>query len=338
MAEAPATRRRWFQFSWPTRRRLASLAVVGVVAIALVMAYLYFWLARPVGQGPAGPEVSPAMFSKPWSVQRVLLLGIGDSVTAGLGAHTPDHSYFQRLANNPQDEFPEMQGICLSTVFPHLETSNLAMSGSTSLDHLRAIEEKLEPQEPDVLGIVVMTTGGNDLIHSYGRLPPREGAMYGATLEQAGPWIANFEQRIGQMLDLLDERFPGGCHVFLADIYDPTDGVGDAPSVYLPHWPDGLAIHAAYNDVIRRAATDRDNVHLVPLHGEFLGHGSYCRQFWRSTFRAEDPYYWYYHNIEDPNDRGYDAIRRLFLNTMAGVADQWTHSSRKATHLESSKP
>ncbi len=29
-----------------------------------------------------------------------------------------------------------------------------------------------------------------------------------------------------------------------------------------------------------------------------------------------DPYYWFYDNVEDPNDRGYDAIRRAFLNTI----------------------
>ena len=140
--------------------------------------------------------------------------------------------------------------------------------------------------------------------------------MYGATLAEAEPWIANFEQRLGRMLDMLDERFPGGCAIFLADIYDPTDGVGDAPSVFLPPWPAGLAIHARYNEILHRAAAERENVYAVPMHAAFLGHGSHCRQFWRRTYRAEDPYYWYFENIEDPNDRGYDAIRRVFLNTI----------------------
>jgi hypothetical protein len=84
----------------------------------------------------------------------------------------------------------------------------------------------------------------------------------------------------------------------------------------LPHWPGGLAIHRAYNEIIHRAAFERANVHLVSLYREFLGHGSHCRQFWRSTYRRDDPYYWFYENIEDPNDRGYDAIRRIFLNAI----------------------
>jgi hypothetical protein len=187
---------------------------------------------------------------------------------------------------------------------------------------LANIERDLELQDPDTLGIVLLTTGGNDLIHWYGQRPPREGAMYGATIAQAAPWIDAFRVRLGKILDSIDQRFPGGCHVLLADIYDPTDGVGDAASARLPAWPDGLAIHAAYNRVIHEAAHARDNVHLVPLHQTFLGHGTHCRQFWRATYRRDDPTYWFYMNLEDPNDRGHDAIRRIFLIELAKLADQ----------------
>ena len=303
----------------PARSRLRWLLLVGVVLIASAVSYLAFFQWRPVGEGPAGPSVSQEPFQKTWTERPVMLLGIGDSVTAGLGAKSAEHSYFNRLVRNPPDEFEEMRGLCLSAVFPNLRTQNAAISGSNSIQHLEVLQVKVEPQAMETLGIVVMTTGGNDLIHSYGRSAPKEGAMYGATLPQARPWIDNFRDRMNKMLDLLDERFAGGCHIFLADIYDPTDGVGDAPSVFLPDWPDGLAIHAEYNKIIHACADERDNVYLVPLHATFLGHGSHCRQFWRRTYRADDPHYWYYDNIEDPNDRGYDAIRRIFLIEIARV-------------------
>jgi lysophospholipase L1-like esterase len=304
------------------RRRLAVLLMLGVAAIAAAVAYHYFWLDRSIGKGPAGPAVDRRAFENVWTERRVLLLGLGDSITAGLGARTNAHGCFYRLAKNPHDEFPNMQGLCLSAVLPNLEVKNLAISGTTSLTHVEVLEKSLSPQPPEVLGLVMMTTGGNDLIHYYGKRPPREGAMYGATLEQAQPWIDNFEQRLGRMIDLLDERFPGGCHVFLADIYDPTDGVGDAASVGLPEWPDGLAIHEAYNEAIRRCARRRHNVRMVPLREEFLGHGAHCRKLWRNTYRHEDPHFWYFDNIEDPNDRGHDAIRRVFLNAMAAAREQ----------------
>jgi lysophospholipase L1-like esterase len=300
----------------PASRRLMLLVLLGGSLVLGSVAYVQLFLARPVGSGPAGPVVVRSPFEKPWTERRVLLVGMGDSITAGLGARSLQQSYFQRLVVNPEDEYDDMRGLCLSVVLPQLESENFAISGTTSLQHASLVREKLETQPADVFGLIVLTTGGNDLIHNYGRTPPREGAMYGATLAQAESWIANFETRLGEMLDTIAKRFPGGCEIYLADIYDPTDGVGDAPSVYLPDWPDGLAIHARYNEAIHRCAATREHVHVVPLYDLFLGHGSHCRQFWRSTYDATDPHYWYYDNIEDPNDRGYDAIRRAFLNTI----------------------
>jgi hypothetical protein len=58
---------------------------------------------------------------------------------------------------------------------------------------------------------------------------------------------------------------------------------------------------------------------LVNIHDAFLGHGIHATQFWREHYQVRDPHWWYYGNVEDPNDRGYDAIRRLFLIEMARV-------------------
>jgi lysophospholipase L1-like esterase len=273
----------------------------------------------PVGEGPAGPSVDRTAFAQPWTERNVLLLGVGDSVTAGFGVRQ-NHSYFGRLVENPDDELPDVDGICLRAVLPNLTVKNLAVSGTTSLEHVEILRDRLDPPEPDTFGLVVMTTGGNDVIHNYGRTPPREGAMYGATLEQARPWIEAFEKRLHEMIDLIEQRFPGGCLIFLADIYDPSDGVGDAASAGLPEWPDCLAVVGAYNDVIRRVAKARPSVRLVPMHETFLGHGIHCAQPWREHYRPEDAHYWYATNLEDPNDRGYDAIRRVFLIEMAKAA------------------
>jgi len=301
------------------RRRLVRWLIIGALAIGAGWAYREFWFVRPVGEGPAGPAVARDPFAQPWTDRRVLLFGAGDSVTAGLGAKSPAHSYFNRLVRCPPDEWPDLQGLCLSAVLPNLDTLNIAVSGSNSLHHLEAVRDNLPRQPAETFGLVVLTTGGNDLIHWYGMRPPQEGAMYGATREQAQPWIDAFAERLDALLDLISARFPGGCEIFLADIYDPTDGVGDAPTVYMPAWPDAMAIHSQYNAVLHRAAQQRANVHLVPLHDTFLGHGIHCRQFWRRTYRRNDPTYWYFGNIEDPNDRGYDAIRRIFLNEIARV-------------------
>lgn len=297
------------------RRILLLLSLGGVLALA-AWAYVSFWLLRPMGSGPAGPPVPRAGFRQSWSERPVLLVGLGDSVTAGFGARK-GYSYFDLLITNAPDDAADMRGMSLSAVFPKLQVTNLALSGSTSVQHAGKQLPRLPAADTQTLAIVVITTGGNDIIHNYGKTPPREQAMYGATWAQAQPWIANFEQRLEAMLDQVSRRFPGGCEIFLANIYDPTDGLGDADAAGLPPWPDAMRILAAYNDIIQRAATKRANVHLVNLHEAFLGHGIHCRQFWRKFYRAEDPHYWYHENLEDPNERGYDALRRLFLIEMA---------------------
>jgi lysophospholipase L1-like esterase len=294
--------------------------VFAFVALA-GLAVWHFWFSQPMGQGPAGPAVPREPFAAAWSDRPVLLVGIGDSVTAGFGARK-SYSYFDRLVENPPEDSPDLLGLSLSRVFPNLHYTNLAVSGSTSLEHISRQIPHLPQADSNTLGIVVITTGGNDLIHSYGRMPPKEGAMFGATWEQAQPWITNFAARLNTMLDAVTNSFPGGCHIFLANIYDPTDSTGDARCVGLPLWPDAMRLHAAYNKVIEQCAARRPNVHRINLHEPFLGHGLTCAQFWRPSYRSDDPHYWYFVNLEDPNERGYDAIRRLFLNEMVKVRDQ----------------
>ncbi len=286
--------------------------------ITLAVAWKFFVYLRPVGSGPAGPPVDRTEFATEWSSQPVVLLGLGDSVTQGLGA-SPGKSYCQRLATNPADEFDDLRDITLRRVLPNLEARNISISGMTSIECVDYQLPKLEPYPEEVFGAVVITVGGNDVIHNYGRTPPREGAMYGATLDQIGEWQRNFDERLETIATRVRETFPGGWHLFIADIYDPTDGDSDTQYAGLPAWAEGSSVLNAWNDVIHNFAKRHDDISLVEMRAAFLGHGIHCVQFWHHAYRADDPTYWYWDNLEDPNDRGYDAIRRLFLNKIASV-------------------
>ncbi len=156
--------------------RLAILLAIGGALVASASLYVYLWYLKPIGTGPAGPKVPHQAFANVWTTRKVLLLGLGDSVTAGFGVK-PEYSYFGRLLKNPGDEFDDLRGICLSAVLPSLSAKNMAISGSTSLMHVRKIREEVPIQGSNVFGLIAMTTGGNDIIHNYGRLPPRQGAM-----------------------------------------------------------------------------------------------------------------------------------------------------------------
>lgn len=305
----------------PRKKRRRFLLIVLSLLCLLAAGFYWFYLARPEGSGPAGPSVARAPFEMVWSERKILLLGLGDSITAGFGMEQ-GYGYVDRMLDNPPDEFPDMQGVCLRNVLPNIQVDNLSVSGSNSIEHRKWVDMKLEQYPDDLFGLVVLTTGGNDLIHYYGQRPPKEGAMYGATLEQARPWIDRFEHRLDEMLEGIKEKFPGGCAIFLADIYDPSDGVGDPSSAMLPPWKDCLNILAEYNDILRKAAEKHEHVYHVPLHATFLGHGTHATQFWRKNYRWDDPTYWFGQNLEDPNIRGFDATRRIFLIRIAEAAGQ----------------
>lgn len=292
--------------------------IVGVGASLLL---LVWWGARvpaSMGQGPAGPDVPAEPFDRPWFDKRVVLISLGDSVSTGYGAGE-GLGYFELIQRNRDGIYPEMRGRELRRVAPELSVIRLAQNSTNSMDHERVVQS-LPYFKQDTFGLVCMTTGGIDLIHSYGKRAPREGAMYGADYATAKPWIERFEARLDRMMGALSERFPGGCAVFLATIYDPTDGESDienaGPIFWLPAWEEGRPVFDGFNDAIRRVAERHDHVHLVDVHAVMLGHGIHCRDRDNPHYCPEDPTYWYYVNLEDPNQRGYDAIRRVFLNAM----------------------
>jgi hypothetical protein len=296
------------------------LMAIAAAAVAIwVFFSSYFNLSQ--SKESAGPEVPAEPFKHVWSEKKAMLYGIGDDITAG-PSDREEFSYFQRLVKNPRGDSPDMLGKNLSMVFPNLSASNTASSWSNSINHREAVG-MMSVYPDDVFGIVVMSTGLNEILHSYGKEPPREGAMYGATPEQAEPWLDNFQKRLDEMIQHIKYIFPGGCQIFIANIYDFTDGTGNMNAwiTNAPAWQDGLVILEAYNQIIQDCAAKYENVHVVDIHKTFLGHGVNCGKFGPGNDKGGDRTCWYQTKSEDPsaNERGHDVIRRLFLNEMIKV-------------------
>ena len=78
-----------------SKRRLKTLLFIGALVFACIYGFKYFWLEHPVGTGPAGPPVPRDAFQSVWSDRDVLLIGLGDSVTDGLGSQPGSKSYLR---------------------------------------------------------------------------------------------------------------------------------------------------------------------------------------------------------------------------------------------------
>ncbi|MCF7956267.1 MAG: SGNH/GDSL hydrolase family protein [Phycisphaerae bacterium] len=307
---------RWYSIRWK---------LLLFVPLLLIMATGYAaWRVHlvtrplPMGTGPAGPAISTEAFEQKWSDQKFVMIGIGDSITRGLGA-SRKHSHFQLLVQNDDVQYPDMKGCDLSSVLPQLQSKNWARDFTVSQQHIDDQLPLVEVYPNDVHGIVLMTSGGNDLIHDYGRSKPVDGAMYGCSYKQAINWTENIKQRVTTLVEGVMKKFPGGCDIFLANIFDPTDDVSDPQAKGLPRWRGASKIARLTNQKIAEICNEYENVHLVDIHTEFLGHGIHCTERWRKYYHKDDPGHWYYHNLEDPNRRGYDAIRRLYLKEIVSV-------------------
>lgn len=305
---------------WTRTERLMLVLVVAALAALAAVHHARSRRMPSAGSGPAGPPVPAGPFQRVWHDGEVVLLGVGDSITRGFGA-SPGRSAFELLVRNDDEAIPDMAGRDLRSAFPRLRADNRAVNYSTSVEHVARHVPRIPRFGEGVRGVVVITSGGNDLLHPYGRKPPEDGAAYGCSLDQATLWQTTFRKRLRGILDGVTARFPGGCEIFLANVYDPTDGAGDIDraNVALPPWPGGLDVLALWNQTIAEVADAYDHVHLVDIHALFLGHGIHCRDRRNPHYRANDPHYWYFDNLEDPNDRGYDAIRRAFLLEMIEV-------------------
>ena len=230
--------------------------------------------------GPPGRAIAAEPFQSPWLDKPVVFLGIGDSITRGLGA--PGHlTYFPLLMNNNDAFYPDMAGKDLSHVITIQSFRNYAQDYSVSQEHIDRQLVKVPQYDDSVRGIVVLTSGGNDLIHDYGRSAPQHDAMYGCTYEQAIEWCELLKARLDTLLAGLTEKFPGGCDIFFANLYDPTDGAGDPQTMGLPRWSACVKVVAMANQKIAELCEEHPNVHLVDIHTEFLGHGIHCDEFWR---------------------------------------------------------
>ena len=311
-----ATQVKWYRLRW---RVVLMMAAVVLLSVGYVGWRIYNVVrVRPMGTGSAGPTIATEPFERPWHDGPVVLVGLGDSITRGLGAGK-EHTYFNLLLHNDDAMYPDMTGRELTRVFELMETDNYAQDYTVSQQHIDGQLVRIPQYDPNVRGVIVLTSGGNDLIHDYGRTPPTDGAMYGCTYKQATVWCENLKGRLDTLLLGLMDKFPGGCDIFFANVYDPTDGAGDPETMWLPRWPDCSEVLVLANSKIAELCDKYPNVHLVNIHSEFMGHGIHCDEFWRSYYRKDDPHFWYYYNLEDPNRRGFDAIRRLFLQEMIKV-------------------
>jgi lysophospholipase L1-like esterase len=231
---------------------------------------------------------------------------LGDSIS-DRGGQGP--FFYDLLVDNDDARHPASRGRDLRTLLgPGLRVVKAARGGAKSGD-LVSQARGLPTELPGPV-LITITIGGNDLQDALPKLlagqdDARDRRDLQANLDQA---LAELERpaRFGAGVDV---------EIHLANVYDPSDGTGrfrfasGIPCTNtLGLWPTSRPtrpILDAWSAAIAETAARHPHVRPVDLRGRFEGHGVPAKTTWFTS------------DCIHPNAAGHDAIRTLFLETIA---------------------
>lgn len=255
----------------------------------------------------------------------VRIVYMGDSITAGEGAPSGSQDYPSLLANNDDDAWPDDASLDLSSKYSSFDDVIDVSFGGARLydlvtDQLSDADQRLD----DVVEgetIVVMTAGGNDVNAAVTQI------WYALEIvgdeSMADDAVANLkESMMSQLKDVVDfykdpDRFPDGSYIYVANVYDPTDGVGLSSECF-----PGLDLKAslAYLDEINESYVELAQelgFGVIDLHQHFLGHSTYYDDSQSPYYDEQDSTLWFADCLH-PNQRGHHEIRKLFYSAITG--------------------
>ncbi|MGQ9721877.1 MAG: SGNH/GDSL hydrolase family protein [Candidatus Jordarchaeum sp.] len=227
-------------------------------------------------------------------------VAFGDSMIIDYYAGGPGWGAASLLYKNLDDVYPDWKGRDLATLYPGIRFHDLTSDGATT-DTVLSWQLPKAPTVENQPTIIILTVGGNDILHQYG-VPEKKGITL--SYEMKG--------RLLKIISYLQDsvRFPKPARIYIGNIYDPSDGMGNLEKEGYSRWPDGLKVLDHWNKRIEEVAREK-GLTLVDVHRHFLGHGVNYDDPSGKHYDPEDNTSWLWQVIE-PNSRGAHEIRKLF--------------------------
>ncbi len=243
--------------------------------------------------------------------KRVIFLG--DSITERYGASDDSQAYTALMVENDDQTWPDREGDDLATLFPDLtEVVDVSRGGATTDTVLSSQLGKLDtnmtlPAEGESL--VVMTIGGNDIM----------GLMTSGSSDYTEP-LQDIQDNLREIVSTFQdpELFPDGAWIYVTNVYDPSDGTGQADECFygldLGHLMEPMQ---QTNDGYLALGQEL-GFSIVDMHGHFLGHAYNGDDPTNEHYTGDDYELWFYQDCIHPNDAGHNQIRRLFMSAIRG--------------------
>ncbi|MEM9075060.1 MAG: SGNH/GDSL hydrolase family protein [Myxococcota bacterium] len=261
-----------------------------------------------VDAGPRTPGhmsfVPPGLM--PETATRMIVLG--DSISAGAGAGRGSLVYHSLLVDNddsmwPDDTESDLAALTGGTV----EVIDAAVGGARTGNLAGQVDRALGDIDLPAVGhtVVVVTIGGNDLQSAL-----VGGNPTGPLLDRA---IAAIRAMAERLLDPTD--FPDGTSLYLAAVYDPSDGEAQIDGCFFNlELPELVAALDVWRDRYIELGEEL-GFSVIDALGHFHGHGHNHMNTENPFYDSADPSFWFADCIH-PNARGHHELRRLFYEAM----------------------
>lgn len=219
---------------------IATLLISFASFVVLLGGFLWAWqkIVHPKpGQLNVNKEQSVSTYTPQ---QRPYLLGLGDSLTRGIGDEK-GLGYFGLIRNQLQKKMPTLQ------------SSNLAVSGQTSTQLRTQLQQPNSQHLIRQARWILLTIGGNDLNHGSGGIEKLDQKKAAASQKQ---YIENLTSILKQI-----EQLNPQANIFLLGLYNPFGDLGqaDLSNQIITHW----------NEAMSRVATSYSRVVFVPTFDLF---------------------------------------------------------------------
>lgn len=267
-------------------------------------------------------------------VQRVVF--VGDSITVGTPPTLSADYYRSKTADALEAAFTlawgeggesealwKLVNVFDGTSVAHFsgDFASCAKWGARNDDLLQdnsQLEDCFPPETRELVNLVVMTSGGNDLNSLT------QAAIDGATEEELWAQIENaVELERGAVQWLKDPKnFPNGTHVVFANLYEFTDGTGEVMACDVSGLagfdqpipaPDQLAEMVVWANEQYMAIATETGADMIFLLESFCGHGFNADDPTAPCYRGPGTEIWFDLTCIHPNPTGHQQIADMVM-------------------------
>lgn len=228
-----------------------------------------------------------------YTPQQIELVGIGDSLTEGVGDSLASGGYVPRIA----ELLKEKKEVAEVT------TANFGISGNRSDQVLSRMETNPEIKTAvESADMVVFSVGGNDVIKIF------KEELLNVQLDSFKQPLEVYQENLTTMVQLVHDWNPE-TEIYIFGIYNPY-------AIYFPEIEEMQLIVDQWNQATQAIVSELDYTHFVSIDSAFNTEYADSTSSTKGSNEVIENPYLYEEDLFHPNDAGYSRMAALLLTEM----------------------